>query len=77
MATLLLAEVAGGQLNEATARAVTAALELGGVVDVLVAAKMSTRPQRRRLSFRMWRKCLSPTISLRAWPGGAAGGVNR
>ena len=29
MATLLLAEVAGGQLNDATARALTAALELG------------------------------------------------
>ena len=37
MATLLLAEVAGGQLNDATARALTAALELGGPVDVLVA----------------------------------------
>ncbi len=39
MATLLLAEVAGGQLNDATARALTAALELGGVVDVLVAGQ--------------------------------------
>jgi electron transfer flavoprotein alpha subunit len=37
MATLLLAEVAGGQLNDATARALTAALELGQPVDVLVA----------------------------------------
>ena len=37
MATLLLAEVAGGQLNDATARALTAALELGEPVDVLVA----------------------------------------
>ena len=39
MATLLLAEVAGGQLNDATARALTAALELGGPVDVLVAGQ--------------------------------------
>jgi len=39
MATLLLAEVAGGQLNDATTRALTAALELGGPVDVLVAGK--------------------------------------
>ena len=39
MATLLLAEVAGGQLNDATARALTAALELGQPVDVLVAGK--------------------------------------
>jgi electron transfer flavoprotein alpha subunit len=37
MAALLLAEVAGGQLSDATARALTAALELGGPVDVLVA----------------------------------------
>jgi len=37
MATLLLAEVAGGQLNDATARTLTAALELGQSVDVLVA----------------------------------------
>src|SRR6202012_5789551 len=37
MATLLLAEVAGGQLNDATARALTAALELKAPVDVLIA----------------------------------------
>src|ERR1700722_15323483 len=37
MATLLLAEVVGGQLNEATARALTAALELKAPIDVLVA----------------------------------------
>ena len=37
MATLLLAEVVGGQLNDATARALTAALELKAPVDVLVA----------------------------------------
>jgi len=37
MATLLLAEVAGGQLNDATARALTAAVELKAPVDVLVA----------------------------------------
>jgi electron transfer flavoprotein alpha subunit len=39
MATLLLSEVAGGRLNEATARALTAALELGAPVDVLVAGE--------------------------------------
>jgi electron transfer flavoprotein alpha subunit len=39
MATLLLAEVAGGKLNDATARALTAALELKAPVDVLVAGK--------------------------------------
>jgi electron transfer flavoprotein alpha subunit len=37
MATLLLAEVVGGQLSDMTARALTAALELGQPVDVLVA----------------------------------------
>jgi electron transfer flavoprotein alpha subunit len=37
MATLLLAEVADGKLNDATARALTAALELKAPVDVLVA----------------------------------------
>ncbi|HEX3521054.1 MAG TPA: electron transfer flavoprotein subunit alpha/FixB family protein, partial [Stellaceae bacterium] len=36
MATLLLAEVAGGRLNDATARALTAAIELKAPVDVLV-----------------------------------------
>jgi electron transfer flavoprotein alpha subunit len=39
MATLLLGEVAGGRLNEATARALTAALELGAPVEVLVAGE--------------------------------------
>jgi electron transfer flavoprotein alpha subunit len=39
MATLLLAEVTGGQLNDTTARALTAALELGAPVDVLVAGQ--------------------------------------
>jgi electron transfer flavoprotein alpha subunit len=39
MATLLLSEVAGGRLNEATARALTAALELSAPVDVLVAGQ--------------------------------------
>ncbi len=37
MATLLLAEVAGGALSDMTARALTAALEIGQPVDVLVA----------------------------------------
>jgi len=39
MATLLLAEVAGGHLSDMTARALTAALELGAPVDVLVAGR--------------------------------------
>src|SRR5271154_349040 len=37
MATLLLAEVANGHLGEITARALTAALQLGAPVEVLVA----------------------------------------
>ena len=37
MATLLLAEVANGQLSDLTARALTAALQLGAPVDVLIA----------------------------------------
>jgi electron transfer flavoprotein alpha subunit len=36
MATLLLAEVMGGALSDMTARALTAALELGGPVDVVI-----------------------------------------
>jgi electron transfer flavoprotein alpha subunit len=36
MATLLLAEVAGGALSDLTARALTAALEIGQPVDILV-----------------------------------------
>ena len=39
MATLLLAEVANGRLGDITARALTAALQLGGPVDVLVAGR--------------------------------------
>ncbi|WP_068310794.1 electron transfer flavoprotein subunit alpha/FixB family protein [Polycladidibacter hongkongensis] len=39
MTTLLLAEHAGGQLNEATAKALTAASELGAPVDILVIGK--------------------------------------
>jgi electron transfer flavoprotein alpha subunit len=39
MATLLLVEVTGGRLNDATARALTAALEIGGPVEALVAGQ--------------------------------------
>ena len=39
MATLLLAEVANGNLNDITARALTAAVQLGAPVDVLVVGK--------------------------------------
>jgi electron transfer flavoprotein alpha subunit len=39
MATLLLAEVVNGQLSDMTARALTAAIELGAPVDVLVAGQ--------------------------------------
>ncbi len=39
MATLLLAEVADGHLSDMTARALTAALEIGQPVDVLIAGQ--------------------------------------
>ncbi len=39
MATLLVAEVAGGRLSDMTARALTAALEISQPVDVLVAGQ--------------------------------------
>jgi len=39
MATLLFAEVANGHLSDMTARALTAALAIGGPVDVLVAGR--------------------------------------
>jgi electron transfer flavoprotein alpha subunit len=39
MATLLLAEVANGALSDMTARALTAAIELGAPVDILVAGQ--------------------------------------
>jgi electron transfer flavoprotein alpha subunit len=39
MATLLLAEIANGNLGDITARALTAAVQLGAPVDVLVAGK--------------------------------------
>ncbi len=38
MATLLLAEVANGHLSDMTARAMTAAAQMGGPVDVLIAS---------------------------------------
>ena len=37
MTTLLFAEVANGHLSDITARALTAALQLGGPVDILIA----------------------------------------
>ncbi len=39
MATLLLAEASNGHLSDMTARALTAALQLGGSVDVLIAGR--------------------------------------
>jgi electron transfer flavoprotein alpha subunit len=39
MATLLLAEASNGHLSDMTARALTAALQLGGPVDVLIAGR--------------------------------------
>ena len=39
MATLLLAEVHGGKLNDATAKALTAAVALGGPVHILIASQ--------------------------------------
>ena len=39
MATLLLAEVHGGKLNDATAKAMTAAVALGAPVHILVAGQ--------------------------------------
>jgi electron transfer flavoprotein alpha subunit len=44
MATLLLAEVANGHLSDLTARALTAALQLGAPVDVLVTGKDVSGP---------------------------------
>src|SRR6202021_1087318 len=39
MATLLLAEIANGHLGDITARALTAALQLGAPVEVLVSGR--------------------------------------
>ena len=39
MATLLVAEVTNGRLNDISTRALTAALELGAPVDVLACAR--------------------------------------
>jgi len=39
MTTLLLAEVVNGHLSDLTARALTAALQLGAPVDILVAGR--------------------------------------
>ena len=47
MTTLLLAETAGGALAPATAKALTAAREIGGAVHILVAGS-GLREARRR-----------------------------
>jgi electron transfer flavoprotein alpha subunit len=62
MATLLLAEVAGGQLNDATARALTAAVELKAPVDVLVAGANVGGAAEAAAKLQGVRKCWSPTI---------------
>jgi electron transfer flavoprotein alpha subunit len=50
MTTLLLAEVHGGHLNDATAKALTAAAALGGPVHVLVAGSGEAAQAAARLS---------------------------
>ena len=78
MATLLLAEVAGGQLNDATARALTAALELGQPVDVLVAGQNVGAPAEAAAKLQGVAKVARRgRSSLCAWPRRAAGGADR
>ena len=78
MATLLLAEVANGHLSDITARALTAAAQMGAPVDVLVAGQRRAARGRggrqargRRQGARRRRR------ALRAWPRRAAGGAAR
>ena len=70
MATLLLAEVANGALSDMTARALTAAIELGAPVDVLVAgqnvgaaAEAAAQARGRRQGARRGRRRLTPMRS--------------
>ncbi len=51
MTTLLVAEYAGGELSDATAKALTAAVALGADVHVLVAGKGVQALRMRRPSF--------------------------
>ena len=67
MATLLLAEVAGGALSDMTARALTAAIEIGA--PRRCAGRRAERRRRcgeRRASFPASPKCASPTTRLYA-----------
>ncbi len=46
MTVLLLAEVHNGHLNDSTAKALTAAAQLGGPVHILVAGRLELRRSR-------------------------------
>ena len=61
MATLLLAEVAGGQLSDMTARALTAALEIGSLSTFSSPATTSARRPGRPPSSPASPRCGSPT----------------
>ena len=66
MTTLLLAEVANGNLSDITARALTAAVQLGAPVDMLVAGKTPRTRPRRPPSSRASPRSASPTTPLYA-----------
>ena len=78
MATLLLAEVANGHLSDMTARALTAALQLGAPVDVLVAGQNVGEAAAKRGEARGRGEGARRRRSrLRARPRRAAGGADR
>ena len=77
MATLLLAEVAGGQLNDATARALTAALELGAGRRSRRGSNVGAAAEAAAKLQGVAKVLVADDPRLRARPGGAAGGADR
>ena len=78
MATLLLAEVAGGHLSDMTARALTAALEIGQPVDVLVAGhNVGAAAEAAAQLSGVGKVRVADDADLRAYAGGAPGPAHR
>ena len=78
MATLLLAEVANGNLSDITARALTAAVQLGAPVDVLVVGKDVANAAAAAAKLAGVAKVrVADDAALRTWPRRAAGRAAR
>jgi electron transfer flavoprotein alpha subunit len=70
MPTLLIAEHDNASLKEVTAKALTAARQLGEPVHVLVAGPGARPAAKSPRSSRAWKKCSSPRTraTITCWP---------